>query len=264
MGAETPMSSDPIFTTTWKDASEGESSYTRPSISALLSVFFGLGAFSVYFTPWLFFLGVIAILLSLFAFWTIRCAEGGLTGTVFAYCGLCCAVIALVSVAIFWSAYHCGVRREADQFFRLWFAAVQQGDIPQAKEYRSIYSSRSKATNAEEWWKEQYEGKYTHHAVHRYVEDKLVRVLMALGDKAKISYYKTLSITSERESDTVDLVYAVTYPAGSGETETFFVNISGKRVYPLGMPDFTAAGWRIEGAPAFYLPSEFEKNTEPQ
>jgi len=253
------MSSEPIFKKSWNDASEGESSYTRPSISALLSTFFGFAAFTVYFTPWLFFIGVFAVLLSLFAFWAIRSAEGGLTGTVFAYFGLCSAVIALVSVAVFWSAYQYGVRREADQFFRLWFAAVQQGDIPQAKEYRSIYSNRSQAANAEEWWKEQYEGKYTHHAVHRYVEDKLIRVLTALGDKAKVSYYKTLSLTSERESDTATVIYAVTCPADSGESETFFVSINGKRIYPSEAAHFTAAGWHIIGAPVFYLPEEFKK-----
>ena len=252
------MSGDSIFKTTWNDVSEGDSSYSRPSVSAVLSAILGLGTFWVYFTPGFFFLGVIAILLSLFALWTIHSAEGGLSGTIFAYIGLCSAVIALVSIAVFWSAYQYGVRCEADQFCRLWFAAVQQGDIPQAKEYKAIYSHRSKAANAEEWWKAQYEDKYAHRAVHQYVEDKLVRTLMTLGDKATVSYYKTLSINSEREADDVVLIYAVTFPGESGKTETFFVNVSSKRLYPSGT-NFTGAGWRLEGTPAFYLPEEFVK-----
>jgi len=256
---ENEMSSDSIFKTSWNDASEAEPSYTRLCVPALLSVFFGLGTFLVYFTPWLFFLGIIAILLSLFALWTIRRAEGTLTGTPFAYFGLCCAIVGLVSVTVFWAAYQYGVRREADQFFRLWFAAVQAGDIPQAKEYRTTYNYRSKAASAEEWWKKQYEEKYAHRAVHQYVEDKLIRTLMALGDKATISYYKTLTIDSGRESDTVAAIYAVTFPAESGNTETFFVHIGGKRSYPPGTSDFKAAGWNIEGTPAFYLPDEFKE-----
>ena len=252
------MSSDSIFTAHWNDASEMENSYTRLCVSALVSACFGLGTFLVYFTPWFFFLGVVAILLSLFALWAIHNAEGLLTGTSLAYFGLGSAIIALVSVSVFWATYQYGVRREADQFFRLWFASVQQGDIPQSKEYRSIYSHRSKAANADEWWKTQYEDKYKHKAVHQYVEDKLIRVLLALGDKAKVSYYKTIGVYSEREWDTVALVYAVSFPTEWNTTETFFVRIGGKRMYPSKSTNFRAAGWRIDGEPAFYLPDEFK------
>ena len=252
------MSSDSIFRKSWNDASETDVSYTRLSVSALLSVFFGLGTFLVYFTPWFFFLGIIAILLSLLALWAIRNADGGLTGTSLAYVGLCSATVALVSIAVFWAVYQRGIRQEADQFFRLWFVAVQQGNIPQAKEYQSIYAKRSKAENAKQWWKAQYENKYAHRAVHLYVEDKLVRTLMTLGDKAKVSYYKTLYERSEQEKDTVVSVYAVSFPAESGNTETFFVRISGKRIFPSDSQGFTAAGWHLEGSPAFYLPDEFK------
>ena len=255
------MSIDSTFKIHWNDASETEETYTRLCVSTLVSACFGLGTFLVYFTPWFFFLGVLAILLSLFSLWTIRNAEGMLTGTPFAYLGLCSAIVALVSVAVFWASYQYGVRREADQFFRLWFATVLQGDIPRAKEYQSIYSSRSKAANAEEWWEAQYGEKYAHRAIHLYVDDKLIRVLLALGDRAKVSYYKTESIQSERETDTVVSIYAVSFPTESGKTETFFVKIGGKRMYPHSSTNFRAAGWRLEGTPLFYLPDEFKKET---
>jgi len=252
------MTGDSIFKTSWNDASEIETGYTRLCVPALLAAFFGLGAFLVYFTLWFFPFGVIAILLSLVALWAIHHSEGALMGTLFAYFGLFCGIVALVSVSVFWQTYQSAVRREADQFFRLWFAAVQQGDIPKAKEFQSIYSHRSKAASSEEWWKEQYDSKYTHRAVHQYTEDKLVRVLMALGGKAKVSYYKTLNIVSDRDNDAVTSVYAVTFPAEWGSTATFFVRIGGKRIYPTDLPDFKAAGWRLEAMPAFYLPEEFK------
>jgi len=253
------MSNDSIFKTQWNDASEAEISYTRLCVSALVSAFFGLGTFLVFFTPWFFFLGVIAILLGLFALWAIHNAEGLLTGKFLAYLGLCSATAALVAIAVFWGTYQYGVRREADQFFRLWFAAVLEGDVPRAKEYQSLYSNRSKATNADEWWKVQYEEKYAHRAIHLYVEDKLIRVLLALGDQAKVSYYKTESVVSEREHDTVVSIYAVTFPSEFGGAETFFVKVSGKRMYPPESTNFRAAGWRLDGAPAFYLPEEFKR-----
>ena len=252
------MSNDSIFKTSWNEASESEASYARPSVLAMLSAFFGLSTFLVYFTTEFFFLGIIALLLGLFALWTIRNAEGALTGTSLAYIGLCSAIVALVSVAVFWSAYQYGIRREADLFFRLWFAAVQQGDIPQAREYQALYASRSKAANAEEWWNAQYQEKYAHRAIHQYVENKLVRTLMALGGKAKVSYYKTLEVVSEREADTVVSVYAVTFSAEFGRTETFFVKMRGKRVYPSESQGSKAAGWRIDDLPTVYLPEEFK------
>ena len=252
------MSEHPIFKTTWNDAAEAEATYTRLSVPSLLAALFGAGTFFVYFSPWFFFVGVIAILLSLAALWTIRNGEGTLTGTPLAYFGLCCGIVAIVSLIVFWSAYQYGVRREADQFFRLWFSTVQQGDIPKAKELRAIYAHRSRAASAEEWWAAQYENKYTHRSVHDYVDNKLLRVLMALGDEATVSYYKTLSIVSGRENDTVVSVYAVTFPGASGMPETFFVRISGKRLYPDAGQNFKAAGWHIESLPAFYLPDEFK------
>jgi len=253
---ENVMSSDSIFKAHWNDASEADVSYTRLCVPALVSAFFGVGTFLVFFDPWFFFLGVIAIVLGLFALWAIHSAEGLLTGKSLAYVGLCSAVVALVSVAVFWAAYQHSVRREADQFFRLWFAAVLEGDVPRAKEYQSLYSNRSKAATAEEWWQAQYEEKYAHRAIHLYVEDKLIRVLMALGDQAKVSYYKTERVVSERESDTVVSIYAVTFPGEFGRTETFFVRIGGKRAYPHESTNFRAAGWRLDGTPAFHLPEK--------
>jgi len=252
------MSEESVFKTHWNDASEGTGTYARLCVPALLAAFFGLGAFLVYFNPWFFFLGVIAILLGIIALWAIQNGGGTLMGTPLVYFGVCCGITALVSVGVFWSVYQYGVRREADQFFRLWFASVQQGDIPRAKEFRAIYSHRSKAASADEWWHNQYENQYAHRDLHQYVEDKLIRVLMVLGDKAKVSYFKTLSVDSERDNDMVVSVYAVTFPADFGGNETFFVKISGKRLYPSDMPNFKAAGWRVEGSPAFYLPEEFK------
>jgi len=224
------MNNESIFNKKWNDASEGEVLYVRPSIAAVVSAFLGLGAFLVYISPWFFFLGIIALVLSLYAFWAIRSSDGILTGMPFAYIGLCGAVVALVSVTIFWQAYHYGLRREADQFFRLWFVAIQEGDIPRAVEYRSIYPHRSRAADAEERWRAQYENRFSHRAVHQFVEDEMIRVLLALGNTATVTYYKTSEIRTEPEWDAVIAVYAVTFPSESGEKETFFVRIIGSKL----------------------------------
>ena len=246
----------PAFNAVWNDAAEGGMPYTRLSVLALVSACFGIASFLVYFTPWFFFLGVIAISLSLVALIAIRRSDGIVTGTSLAYTGLCSAMIALISVAVFWSAYQYGIRKEADQFFRLWFAAVQAGDIPRAKEFQSIYVNRSRASDTQSWWQEQYDDSFAHRAVHRYVDDPLVRVVMALGIEARITYHKTLFVHSGQESDIVRSVYAVTFESESGVTETFFVQITGQRLYPIGRTGLQNAGWRLEGSPSLYVPTK--------
>ena len=259
------MSSDSIFKTSWNDASEGDIAYSRPSVAALLAALFGLSTFLVHISHWFFFLGIIALVLCFVAFWNIRNSEGLLTGKVFAYIGLCAAVVALVSVSVFWPVYQHGVRQEADQFFRLWFAAVKTGDIPRAMEYRSLYPFRSRAATADEWWQTQYSDRFSHREVHRYVEDELIRVLMALGNetyRTRITFHRTADIISAVESDTVTSIYAITfYRAELGTDETFFVRISGRRSFPRGLPEFTTAGWQIDNEmpPTFYFPEEFSR-----
>ena len=263
------MSSESIFDKKWNDASEGEVSYTRPSVAAALSALFGLATFLVYFSNWFFFLGIIAILLGLYAFWAIRSGEGILTGTTLAYFGLCSAVVALVSVAVFWSAYQYGLRREADQFFRLWFATFQQADmprdeayqfiVPRLQEFQHLYPNRSAADSVEEWWQTRYENTFAHRALHQFVgcfddEPNLIRTLLALGNDATVSYYKTESVVVEGEQDTVTSVYAVTFPTKFGETQTFFVRITGRRSFPRDLADFKTAGWVIVGTPVLYVP----------
>ena len=252
------MDVDSIFQKQWNDVSEGETAYARPSVAALMSTAFGLATFLVFMTPWFFFFGILAVASCGIALWNIRNSEGILTGTTFAYTGLCCAFVALVSVSVFWPAYQYGLRKEADQFFRLWFVAFQQDNeqeaIPQAMELHTFYANRSKASNAEEWWQHQYESQHLHRAVHRYVENELVRVLLALGEKAKVTYYKTLQVVCEPEYNQVSSVYAVTFPGELGGTETFFVRINGRRSYPPDTSAFQTAGWQIEGTPTLYVP----------
>jgi hypothetical protein len=250
------MIDNSTFSTTWNDASESEVQYTRISICSLISAVFGLGTFLVFITPWFAFLGVLAILFSLIALLGIRQADGSLTGTVPAYIGLSASIIGLIGISVFLPSYQYGVRCEADQFFRIWFEAMRQENIPQAKELYNYYPYRAKTTDAETWWKNQYENESSHRSIHQYIENKLVRTMLALGDKAKVSYYTTLGVTMEDESDSVTTIYAVTYPNEIGKTETFFVRMHGTRKHLAGK--YKAAGWVLASPPAYYLPDEFK------
>ncbi|MDR2440737.1 MAG: hypothetical protein LBE12_15350 [Planctomycetaceae bacterium] len=244
------------FSTTWNDASEEDMLYTRLSIPALLAAIFGITSFLVFMTPWFFFLSVFGILLAFFAIGSIGRAEGGLTGLRFAQLGLCSSIVSLTAVVILWPSYQYGVRLEADRFFRIWFDALQHNNIPLAKGLASPYWERPASDKPEEWWKKQYENNFLHKSIHSYTENKLIRVLLALGGKAKVSYYKTLSVTTSDEQDTVVTLYAVSFPNNNNETETFFVKMTGKRSFPNG--DIKSAGWTLEGMPTIIVPDELK------
>jgi hypothetical protein len=245
-----------LFSTTWNNASEEDVLYTRLSVPALLAAVFGTASFLVFMTPWFFFLSVFGILFSLVAIRSITKAEGGLTGLRFAQLGLCGSIISLTAVAVLWPSYQYGIRFEADRFFRIWFDALQHNNIPLAKGLTSPYWERPASDKPEEWWKNQYENNFSHKSIHTYTENQLIRVLLALGGKAKVSYYKTLSVTTSDDKDTVVTLYAVSFPNDNGKTETFFVKMTGKRSFPSG--DIKSAGWALEGMPTFVVPDELK------
>jgi hypothetical protein len=245
-----------LFSSTWNNASEEDVLYTRLSIPALLAAVFGVTSFLVFITSWFFFLSVFGILFSFIAIWSIHKAEGSLTGLRFAQFGLCSSIVSLTAVAILWPTYQYGVRLEADRFFRIWFEALRNDNIPLAKGLMSPYWERSASDKPEEWWKKQYENNFLHKSIHTYTENKLIRVLLALGDKAKVSYYKTLSVTTGNEKDMVVTLYAISFPNDNGKTETFFVKMIGKRSFPSG--DIKSAGWALERIPTLVVPDELK------
>lgn len=256
------MSSESIFSTTWNDASESDVSYSGLSVTALVAFFLGIASFLVFMSVWFCFIGVIGILLSLAAVWMIRRAEGALSGSTFAHLGLCFSIVSLVAVSVLWPTYHYGVRKEADRFFRIWFDALRNDNIPLAKGLSSPYWERSGIPdpNDEEarkkWWTDQYENKFAHRSIHQYTDDKLVRVLLALGEKATVTYYKTRSVSTGDDKDTVETLYAVGFPGEDGKTQTFFVRMVGDRRFPRG--DIKSAGWSLAKNPEFTLPAEFK------
>ena len=251
------MPTESIFSTTWNDASENEEvSYRRLSATALVAFFVGILSFVIYFSVWFFFIAVIGIVLALIAVWSIRRSEGLLFGWGLAHCALALSIISLVSVSVLWPYYLYELRLEGNRFFRIWFNALQTNNIPLAKGMGSPYWERPSIDNEEKWWKDQYADKWKHRSIHGYTDNKLIRVLLALGTKAEITYYKTLSSFVGDGKDTVVSVYAVTYPSESGEKETFFIKMTGVRQYPT--KDIKNAGWSLDPFPELYVPAEYK------
>ncbi|MCL2742962.1 MAG: hypothetical protein FWE67_03840 [Planctomycetaceae bacterium] len=250
----------------WNKADGEEVEYTRLSALAVLALFLGLLSFLNFFSVWFIFVGVIGIAVSLAAIWSINRSDGALTGLSIAQLGLACSIISFIAVLVLWPVYHYGIRKEADRFFRLWFqiytddSVPVEKKIPQAMGMNSLYWSRPVTDDIQKWWEAQYESKPAHHAVHKHIEENLVRVMLALKSKAEVSYYKTLSVSTGEEKDTVEAVYAVTFPTEDGQKETFFLKMTGERVFPTG--DVKSAGWHLTRMPEVFTPDEFKKDIQ--
>ena len=250
------MQTKSLFTTKWNDASESkEASYRRLSVPALVAFILGVLSFVIYFSVWFFFIAAIGITLALVAVWAIRRSEGMLFGIGLAHCGLALSLTSLVSVSVMWPYYTYGLRLEGNRFFRIWFDALQEDNIPLAMGMSAPYWERPSIDDKEKWWRDQYANEWKLRGIHNYTSNKLVRTLLALGKKADITYYKTLLSTVGDGKDTVISVYAVTYTSELGEKETFFIKMTGVRQFPT--KNFKSAGWLLEPSPSLYVPEEF-------
>lgn len=233
---------------------------------AVVALFFGIASFLVFFTFWFFFVSLIGIILASAAIFMIGRSEGSLTGLLPAQFGLALSIISLVAVSIMWPSYQYGLRLEADRFFRIWLDTVIDPEIPLDKKVAvlrgltSHYWARPSTEDVEKWWKDLYENKYAHRDIHQYVEDDVLRTLLALGDRAKISYYKNRAVSSESDKDIVVSRYAVTYQTESGTPETFFIEMTGERSFPAS--DVKSAGWKLAKSPALVVPEEFKSRAK--
>ncbi|MDR3183191.1 MAG: DUF4190 domain-containing protein [Planctomycetaceae bacterium] len=250
--------SDSVFTSKWNDASEIDTNYTRVSILAVVSLFCGIVSVLLFFSLWFTLFPVLALIFALFALWAIRNAEGGLTGKGFAYTAIALSVLSVVFVTVFWQTYIVILNRQSDRLFRDFFAAALDNDTQQMMDCFTLSTERKKL-DAETWWQERYAKNGTHYGLHNFADNKTVRTLAALGKKAKITYYRTPALAVGDENDTVVKYYAVTYTGAAGTPETFFVKMSGIRLYDKKAG---AYGWRISAYPEFIVPEEYKEHSK--
>lgn len=210
------------------DAVPDERPYAAWSVMSIVALVCGLASFLVFLEVWWSFLAVAAVLTALVALVAIDRSEGTLVGRRAALAGIALAVVSSVGVTAFWVGYAAVLRRDADQFARLWITTVQGNDIPRIAALTLPYWSRAEIGDSEAWWNRLTEKSEasTHRAVHQIVDNKLIRTLIALGDKATVSLYRAESIAFSPGKNVVPLVYAITFPdETSGLPVSFLVRI---------------------------------------
>ena len=257
-----------LFSTHWETTVEAQEveNYRQWSILAMLSLVLGVVSMIAFLYPSCLFLAVAGALLTLVAYFRIKRSEGALLGSSAALLGLFCSILTLVGVSVMWPYYQYTVRAEADRFFHIWFDAIKAKDIRQVVEMKSPAWYRKLDTDMGAWWKSKldHKGEMAREAIDGFlstINDPCMRTLMALGEKADISYYRTTYNHYYDGKDTVTCYYAVTFPPPDQPDgrETFFIKIGAERT--RNPKDATQLGWALSGFPSVVkeLPDELKK-----
>lgn len=256
-------------TSHWNSIGEDDlQSYKRWSILAIVACLVGILSLSGFLYRECFLISLLGILLSLIAYILIIRSQNTLTGTKVALLGLGLSVFSCVGVATTWSYYQYTVRKEADRFFRLWFDEVKSNNIRLVMEMKKPTWSRSVENSNEDWWKSHLDvqGPMRGDMIGEFMNslnNPCMRTLMALGNEAEISYYKTTSVYYYDSQDKVSTIYAVTMmnPDNKNERQTFFIQMRATRSKNQKNPK--QLGWSLNDLPAFQLPDEFSQEKQP-
>lgn len=238
-------------------------SYKRWSIFAIVAFLIGVLSLSGFLYIECLLISLLGMIVSLIAYFLILRSQGTLVGARVALLGLALSIFSCVGVATTWTYYEYTVRREADRFFRLWFDVVKTKDVRLIVDMRLPTWSRQLDMSNEEWWKSKMDvkGEMRQEILSEFLDTinhNGMRTLMALGDDAEISYYKTAANSYHDSQDRISIIYAVTMI--EPERQTFFIQIYGTRSH--NPQNKKQLGWALQAFPKFIVPEEFSQTTE--
>lgn len=147
-------------------------------------------------------------------------------GRLLAMLGLLAALFFAAAAPADWWLYQRLVDREAQTFAGLWFRLLRENDPGRAMLLTEPVRGRPPLD--EPPWDYYRRNERQFGNLESYVQQDLVRTLLALGPKADVRYYQSLPLDEGLQGDVVGQYYAVTYPAAAGKT-TFFVLVRMQR-----------------------------------
>ena len=176
-----------------------------------------------------------------FGGWAIRRIKnhaGELAGRKMALAGFTLSLLFAAMAPTDWFVYRWMVRSEARQFSALWFKCLT-GDEPQ-KAYQLTLAPPSRRALDDRLWDFYRGAPRLREALEGYVQQPLVRTLLALGPRAQVRFNQTTKQTREKGNDQVEQLYAVTYEE-EGQRKSFFVCVVMERL----KLDNGDADWRV-------------------
>lgn len=196
-------------------------------------------------------IGPAAILVSLLALRRIAYLAPALLGRKAALVALALAIVFTVAAPTRWAVHRMLVRGESRRFCEMWFGYLRH-DEPHKAHLFSVDPSRRRPLD--DTLLDAYLGSsQLRTALDEFVNDPLVRPLLALGPKAKVRHYDTEVQETAWDRDLVVEVYAVTYE-DKGKPHTYFIRMILERKYN---PKNRQTHWMIRQANAGITPAAY-------
>ena len=184
-------------------------------------------------------LPAVGIALAVIALRAIRRSKGDVTGARAAYAGMAlCTIFAAAGPvkAAYTTHYLAAASRPIVEG---WFDFLRKGEPHKALQL-TMPPAQRRVLNDLLW--NYYSGsKETRGELEKFVASSVPRFLLEHGDKCQVRFYEINRVTPGPSSDTIELVYVVTYPDAAGQKKSFFVLFTVER-RPLQSGEIS---WRI-------------------
>ncbi|MCR4414696.1 MAG: hypothetical protein NUV77_19955 [Thermoguttaceae bacterium] len=236
-----------------------ETSYRAVSASAVAALLLGLASPAALFGPPLWFIPVAALALSLIALRAIAAEPSTVIGRKAALIGLALSLVIGIACPVDWLVYRWQIRREAERFGLQWFEFLRNNEPHKAFQLTSAPNDRAPLDDS--LWQTYYEGSDSRRFLEEFINRKMTRALLALGEDAKVRYYDTEEQESSKTEDSVTQTFAVSYtPPGESTPTTFFVSLRMLRTQPK---DSDRAFWQITNSEGGVTPRAFGGSGRP-
>lgn len=227
-------------------------------IPALLALICGFFSFLLFLSYNFYFLPALSLILVIVSFLMIKKSGGKMVGKTMALLALFFLIVPSVAVPVMKQTYQRNFINDAKKYADFWFSFAKKGDFQRIKILEHSAHIAKSSSNPAKYWMQYVGDEEMHEKLHRFLTNDLLLTLAALGDKAKITYYKTVFVGYGRDDEAIRMIYAVTVPSDQGEKETFFVGLNMSRYKD---EKHKIAIWK--GGDKFKGPLPLDKNGEP-
>ncbi len=190
---------------------------------AVVGLILGLLSIAALVDPLAWLLPVAGLVVSWLALRKVTQAAPVLAGRKAALLGLIFSILFGAAGVADYVTYRNLVRRQGQRFAKEWFDLLAARRPQEA--YQLAMSPADRHPLDEQLWQFYRDAPRNHRELLNFVEQRLVRTLIALGPNALVSYYGTDGQTSGGERDTVYQRFAVTFD-DAGQRKTFFVGLT--------------------------------------
>lgn len=217
-----------IFDSEWQNADQTavDEVGVRIASTAVITLVCGVGALAAFVAPTFIFLAWITLGLAAVSLALISRSEKTLGGKRLVLIGIFLALLPLVALPISNYIYFHHVVKQGREFAALVLHAAQKGETTALYQLKTPCSLRKEVRSEQSYWRETLSGldPEQHATLHSdFLSHPLLLTLAALGDDAKISFYKPGPLVQENEyTEILPLIYTATYTNAQGNNESFF------------------------------------------